>query len=84
MYRGNANPEMKSNALRSLNVPQLLFAHAEIMPDLVNDRKSDLSADLCVGVADALDVFLVEHDVRRTRRRIKHAPLGGRNADEDP
>ena len=61
---------------------QLLFAHAEVMPDLVHDRKSDLHTDLGVGVADALDVFLVEHDVGRPGRR-EYAPLRGGNSDED-
>ena len=83
MYRGYVQ-DRKDESFRTLHVPQLFFAHAEVMADLVNDGEPHLSPYLGVGVADAFNVLLVQHDMRRPCRSIEDASLRCRNSDEHP
>jgi len=54
-----------------LNILQLLLVHAEIMPELVDDREADLIPDFGLGGAHRFDVLLVEDDVVRPGGRLK-------------
>lgn len=51
----------------SLNVPQLILRHSEIMAHLVEEGVAHLAANLFVGPAYGLDIFLVQEDVVRRR-----------------
>ena len=62
------------------HVAELVFIHAEIVAEFVDDGAADLLTDFVVGGTNSFDVFLVEDDGVRARRQIEDAPLGRRNA----
>src|SRR4051794_1301792 len=67
---------------RVLHAPQLLFAHAEVVSDFVDDRHADFAADLRVSVADGLNILLIQHNASRPSAHVENALVCGRRADE--
>ena len=73
MFHSQRSSPIKATS--TLNVPELLLRHAEIVPQFVDKRLADLVADFCLVRTDRFDVLLVKHDVGRTHRNIKEALL---------
>src|SRR5712692_561236 len=65
-----------------LKVFELVFGHAEVVAELVEDGEADFLADFLFGFADGLDVLLVEDDVIGPGRHVPDAFLGRRDAVE--
>src|SRR5438876_10477270 len=72
---------LRSSAAFS-NIFELVLGHAEVMTELVPERKSDLLANFVIGGANGFDVFLVEQDMIRTRRHIPTTPCRLRDPDK--
>ena len=55
-------------AISQLNILQLILIHPEIMAQFMDDRQTDLFADLRLAGGDRLNVLLIKHDVIGPRR----------------
>jgi hypothetical protein len=64
-HKGELGIRMCLAPTSELNILQLVFIHAEIMPELVNDRAPDLIPDFGLGGAYRLNILLVEDDVNQ-------------------
>ena len=53
--------------LLPLHILQLLLGQPKIVPQFMDESLADLMSDLSLIGADCLNVFLIEHDVGRTR-----------------
>lgn len=63
-----------------LHVAELVFVHAEVVAEFVDDGAADLLANFLLGGTNRLDVFLVEDDGVGARGKIEDAAPGRGNA----
>ena len=66
-----------------LHILQLLLGHPKIVPQFMYESLSDLVSDFSLIRADRLNVFLVKHDVIRSRGQVEDASLRRRHAVKD-
>jgi len=67
-----------------LHILQLFLSHAEIITEFMSESLANLMTNFCLVGADRLNILLVKHDVIRPCGEVENAPLGRRNAVENP
>ena len=66
-----------------LNILQVFLIQPEIVAQFMDNRKTNLSADLGLGGANCFDIFLIKNDVVWSGRQVKYALPGGGHSVED-